>query len=241
MAAGIGSCDCHTKTPDAAFHAEHCRYLKILSALDSLEIVEEGIAALAQCAPEPAAWQWRYVGEDEWKTPSGGIKLTAEELKRERPIEQRPLFAAPAQAPLMHRPEHIIEAIILLRLHEKRIEGYTIETAQEIAEALSLSIPAKAERKALEQIAIVCTKNMDRDCNHRMALDYVREIANDTISALPSTARAVLPGHDETMANLDALTIKSTDPRCTCAAIVNPNIPHARTCPLFSPQSGGQS
>jgi hypothetical protein len=28
-----------------------------------------------------------------------------------------------------------------------------------------------------------------------------------------------------------------TEPRCTCAAIVNPNIPHARTCPLSSPQS----
>ena len=46
------------------------------------------------CATEAVAWQWRYVGEGdhEWKTPSGGTKLTAEELKRERPIEQRPLF-----------------------------------------------------------------------------------------------------------------------------------------------------
>jgi hypothetical protein len=34
-------------------------------------------------------------------------------------------------------------------------------------------------RRALEQIAIVCTDNMDRDCNHRMALDFVRHIAND--------------------------------------------------------------
>lgn len=42
---------------------------------------------------EPAAWQWRYVGEHEWKTPSGGRKITEEELKRERPIEQRPLYA----------------------------------------------------------------------------------------------------------------------------------------------------
>jgi hypothetical protein len=102
---------------------------------------------------------------------------------------------APAQAetdPLKH-PEYIIEGIILRRLHEKRIEGYTLEMCKEIAAALSL----------------------------------------------PSTARAILPGHDETMANLDALTIKSTDPRCTCAAIVNPNIPHARTCPLFSTNCGG--
>jgi hypothetical protein len=28
--------------------------------------------------------------------------------------------------------------------------------------------------------------------------------------------------------------LPSTDPRCTCAAIVNPNIPHARGCPLSS-------
>ena len=32
---------------------------------------------------------------------------------------------------------------------------------------------------ALKQIAIVCTDNMDADCNHRMALDFVRQIAND--------------------------------------------------------------
>jgi len=35
---------------------------------------------------------------------------------------------------------------------------------------------------------------------------------------------------DETEA---ALAVSSTS-RCTCAAIVNPNIPHARTCPLSS-------
>lgn len=31
---------------------------------------------------------------------------------------------------------------------------------------------------ALEQIAIVCTDNMDADKNHRMALDFVRQVAN---------------------------------------------------------------
>jgi hypothetical protein len=40
-------------------------------------------------------------------------------------------------------------------------------------------------REALEQIAIVCTDNMDRDCDHRMALDFVRQIANS----------ATEPGH----------------------------------------------
>ena len=45
---------------------------------------------------EPDAWQWRYVGEGDhqWKTPSGGGKITEAELKREtRRIEQRPLYA----------------------------------------------------------------------------------------------------------------------------------------------------
>jgi hypothetical protein len=32
---------------------------------------------------------------------------------------------------------------------------------------------------ALVQIAIVCTDNMDADKNHRMALDFVRQVAND--------------------------------------------------------------
>lgn len=40
---------------------------------------------------------------------------------------------------------------------------------------------AMAYRASLERIAIVCTDNMDRDCNHRMALDSVRQIANDVL------------------------------------------------------------
>jgi hypothetical protein len=42
--------------------------------------------------------------------------------------------------------------------------------------------------KRFERIAIVCTDNMDRDCDHRMALDFVRQIANDALT-LPSTNR----------------------------------------------------
>ena len=37
-------------------------------------------------------------------------------------------------------------------------------------------------RSALEQIAIVCTDNMGRSCDHRMALDFVRQVANDALS-----------------------------------------------------------
>jgi GTPase involved in cell partitioning and DNA repair len=35
---------------------------------------------------------------------------------------------------------------------------------------------------AFVQIAIVCTDNMDADKNHRMALDFVRQIANGAIA-----------------------------------------------------------
>jgi hypothetical protein len=50
---------------------------------------------VAQAVSKPVAWQWRYVGHTEWLTPSGGRKITPEELKREQhPIEQRPLYAA---------------------------------------------------------------------------------------------------------------------------------------------------
>lgn len=38
-------------------------------------------------------------------------------------------------------------------------------------------------RAGLERVAIVCTQNMCADKNHRMALDAVRQIANDTIDA----------------------------------------------------------
>lgn len=39
---------------------------------------------------------------------------------------------------MTNEPQYIIEGIILRRLHEKRIEGYTIETAKEIADSLAL-------------------------------------------------------------------------------------------------------
>ena len=45
------------------------------------------------------------------------------------------------QRSLMQQPQYIIEGIILRRIHEKRIEGYTIEMAKEIAEALSNTRP----------------------------------------------------------------------------------------------------
>jgi hypothetical protein len=40
--------------------------------------------------------------------------------------------------------------------------------------------------EALKRIAILCTQHMDRDCNHRMALDAARQIANDILDAAQS-------------------------------------------------------
>lgn len=47
----------------------------------------------------------------------------------------------------LQSPQYIVEGIILRRLHEKRIEGYTIEMAKEIVGALALS-PAHREGKS---------------------------------------------------------------------------------------------
>lgn len=36
-AALIGSCECNTKSPEAAYHMAYCRYLKLLHALDCID------------------------------------------------------------------------------------------------------------------------------------------------------------------------------------------------------------
>lgn len=43
VAAIIASCTCLTKTSELAFHSADCRYLKIASALESLEAVEAAL------------------------------------------------------------------------------------------------------------------------------------------------------------------------------------------------------
>ena len=48
----------------------------------------------------------------------------------------------------LQKPQYIIEGIILRRLHEKRIEGYTIEMAKEIADALAVSRPQPSDETA---------------------------------------------------------------------------------------------
>lgn len=50
--------------------------------------------------------------------------------------------------------------------------------------------------KRFEQIAIVCTDNMDRDCDHRMALDFVRQIANDRLELSRHDAQPSLTVED---------------------------------------------
>lgn len=44
--------------------------------------------------------------------------------------------AQPQRDELAKKAQYVAEGIILRRLHEKRIEGYTIDTAKEIAQAL---------------------------------------------------------------------------------------------------------
>lgn len=48
IAASIASCTCITKTPELAFHAADCRYLKIGSALESLDAVEAALNSLTR-------------------------------------------------------------------------------------------------------------------------------------------------------------------------------------------------
>lgn len=68
------------------------------AALETITTQEEAIERLhEERQAQPVAWQWRYVGSQEWNTPSGGAQLDAATLKREVPIEQRPLYAAPTE------------------------------------------------------------------------------------------------------------------------------------------------
>lgn len=41
VAALIGSCECNTKSPEATHHLAYCRYLKLLTALDCLDEIEQ--------------------------------------------------------------------------------------------------------------------------------------------------------------------------------------------------------
>lgn len=59
------------------------------------------------------------------------------------------------------------------------ITGAHCECLAEGCRATALYAEIEQLQARLEQIAIVCTDNMDRDCNHRMALDFVRQIANE--------------------------------------------------------------
>lgn len=73
-------------------------------------------------------------------------------------------------------------------MFESLIEDFTdlCDAASDVIEAQRSSLATA--RRALEQVAVVCTDNMDRDCDHRMALDFVRQVANDHLTALPVEA-----------------------------------------------------
>lgn len=125
---------------------------------------------------EPVAWQWRYIGNSVWNTQSGGAMLTAEQLVGERPIEQRPLYAAPTTSPNpvvadyatteTPEPDAVREATIrecakiaidyrpALRMQEHEIL-VVAETAVAIEKAIlaALSRPAHRGWPTREQIA----------------------------------------------------------------------------------------
>lgn len=52
-------------------------------------------------------------------------------------------------------------------------------------------------RAKIEQIVVVCTDNMDRSCEHRMALDFVRQIANGTDEQKANTGVCVATAYGE--------------------------------------------
>lgn len=65
----------------------------------------------------------------------------------------------------------------------KRMQPYYNDLPVEGMKVLDELINAlRATQETLTQIAVVCTDNMDRDCNHRMALDFVRNVANTALS-----------------------------------------------------------
>ena len=69
--------------------------------------------------------------------------------------------------------------------------GWVDRTDEEQIEALNHRVvellrERDGYRAALEQVAIVCTDNMDRGSDHRMALNFVRQVANDAIEKGPS-------------------------------------------------------
>lgn len=177
-------------------------------------------------AKEPAAWQWRYVGATEWSTPSGGKRLDAETLKRERPIEQRPLYAsvhpkyilAPAQSDAASEVQDTwlvggedlkamsgsIDSDRVIQLHFKR--RATDKDREWLLKAINAQI--KADREAASLTPAAC-EQPDIDALAQFIRDAEREHGqcddDDTYISYRPTARAILqkfdvrPKHSSTM------------------------------------------
>ena len=128
-----------------------------------MNMTGEPVAGLADIVErgETVAWQWRYVGEGdhEWKTPSGGKKITAEELKRERPIEQRPLYTrTPSHgqpAPVAEGLEALlllpVEAINALESHQRQIDRDGVEVGVSRQAVDEIVAAVKKARAALSR------------------------------------------------------------------------------------------
>lgn len=192
------------------------------SAAEERQFLEENIATVAFHLGQPGATM-----RADWS--KGSLAVDAGEVLKE--ISRR--LSAPAQGSQVPSREQLIRTICGHALCD-------LQHAQAAADAI-LSLPSSSEpaqppnetyretvrrvgaarekrlaelRDALEQIAAVCADNDGDDCGHRLALRFV---ANVVARSLAFTSAS----------------------RCTCAAIVNPNIPHARTCPLSSTDRAG--
>lgn len=58
IAASLGSCSCDTKSPEVAFHAGHCRYAKLMFAMDCLDGLAQTLPRQPTEAMLNAARDW---------------------------------------------------------------------------------------------------------------------------------------------------------------------------------------
>jgi hypothetical protein len=146
------------------------------------------VAALRRAQPpqqtgaQPVAWQWRYVGDEEWNTPSGGTKLDEATLKRERPIEQRPLFAARPTGDAEGLVEQVAAAIQAVNKNTEglRFSELTREMAREAVRIVTVAADSR-----LAELERHCDWNVENNKKLRSMADgnecwlALRRILND--------------------------------------------------------------
>lgn len=101
---------------------------------------------------------------------------------------------------LLRDPQYIVEGIILRRLHEKRIEGYTLAMAKEIAAALDHGV---AQQPTPTELEAACCKGLapESECAC-MTPDWKARLSPDA-TVVSSTERAALSANERLMPLLD--------------------------------------